>query len=197
MALAGALGVLLTLSVVRTADHTTAVLVATRDLEPGAVIDATSVRVARVRADARVLGTLFAGVSPAVLRGQVVTSAVGSGALITRAVVRDPSAHAASRVMSFPLPRARAVDGRLDAGDRVDVIAVDHTTGRGEYVVNDAEIAAVDTHRSGPLGGGSDDITVTLVVDPQRAPRLAAAVATRVVTLVRTTGAPPLTEALG
>src|ERR1700686_868536 len=59
MVLAGALGVLLTLSVLRSADDTQPVLVAARDLAPGTVINDASVHVARMRADASVLATLF------------------------------------------------------------------------------------------------------------------------------------------
>ena len=77
--------------------------------------------------------------------------------------------------MSFPLPRAQAVGGKLANGDRVDVVAVEHDTGRAGYVLTDAEVIAVDAHGGGPLAGASDDVTVTLVVDPESAPRLAAA----------------------
>jgi hypothetical protein len=59
MVLAGALGVLLTLSVLRAADDTRAVLVAARDLAPGSVIGDASVRVAHLHADGPVLATLI------------------------------------------------------------------------------------------------------------------------------------------
>ena len=61
MVLAGALGVLLTLTVLRSADDTRPVLVAARDLAPGTVINDASVHVARVHVDASVLGV---GVTP-------------------------------------------------------------------------------------------------------------------------------------
>src|SRR4051794_24265872 len=59
MMLAGALGVLLTLTALHSADHTEPVLVAARDLAPGSIIADDSVRVARVHVDGPVGATLF------------------------------------------------------------------------------------------------------------------------------------------
>jgi Flp pilus assembly protein CpaB len=192
MLLAGALGVLLTLSVLRAADHSEPVIVASHELAPGTVLGSGDVRVARVRVGRDTLATLFAGSDVAPVRGQVVTSAIHAGALVPRGAVRSVDAAAATRIMSFVLPRARAVDGKLASGDRVDVIAVERDTGRAGYVITDAEVTAVDSHGSGPLAGTSEDVTVSLVVDPDTAPRLAVALDAHTVTLVRATGAAPL-----
>ena len=89
---------------------------------------------------------------------------------------------------------ARAVDGQLTPGDRVDVVAVDHDTERSGYVMTDAEVVAVADHNGGALAGGSDDVTVTLTVAGTDAPRLAAAVDAGTVMLVRSTGAAVLTD---
>src|SRR5262249_13745373 len=141
---AGALGVLLTLSAVRSADHTQPVLAAAHDLAPGAVVTTDDVRVARVHVDGAALRTLVSGTDVAALRGEVVTNPMTTGELIARANVRESSAGAAARVMSFPLPRARAVDGKLQSGDRVDVVAVEHDAARAGYVITDAAVVAVD-----------------------------------------------------
>jgi len=192
MLLAGALGVLLTVSLLRSAGHTEPVLVAARDLAPGTVLDAGNVRVSRVHADASVRATLIPGDQLAAVKGQVVTGTVRGGALLTHDLVHRVDAHAATRVMSVPIARAKAVDGRLAAGDHVDVLGVDHDTGRAGYVLTDAEVVSVDTHSAGALSGASDDVTVTLVVDGANAPRLASAVDAGTVMLVRSTGAAPL-----
>jgi len=196
MLLAGALGVLLTLSALRAADNTRPVLVAAKELPPGTVIGAGDIRVARLHADASVLATLFGTADLPSVRGQVVTSAIREGALVGRGDVRALGAHAATRVMSFPLPRARAraVSGKLASGDRVDVIAVERNTARSGYVLADAEVVAVDTRSGGPLAGASDEVTVSLVVDADSAPRLAAALDAGNVTLVRATGAAALPD---
>jgi Flp pilus assembly protein CpaB len=189
MVLAGALGVLLTLSVVHETDRTRAVFVAAHDLAPGAVLDAGAIRLTRVHADAAVNASLFGAEQRASLRGRVVTGAIAGGALLTRDNVRDASDGATPRVMSFPLPKARAVDGKLARGDRIDIVAVDHEHGRAQYVMHDALVVDVDARGSGALSGTDDDVTVTIDVDANTAPRLAAAVDTQVVSLVRTVSA--------
>jgi Flp pilus assembly protein CpaB len=192
MVLAGALGVLLTLTVLRSADDTRRVLVAAHDLAPGTVLDEASFRVARVHADAGILGTLYASDQIGLLRGHVVTNVVNEGELVARAAVAERDGKSSARTMSFPIPRSRAVAGKLETGDRVDVLAVDHDSGRAGYVVTDAEVVSAESRSSGALSGVSDDITVTLVVDPTTAPALAAAVDGGTVMLVRSTGAPPM-----
>ncbi len=195
MVLAGALGVLLTLTVLRSADTTRPVLVAARDLAPGIVIGDDALRVARVHADASVLATLYSGNDVTRLRGAVITTSVGSGELLTRRIVRDVDAHASTRVMSFSIARARAVAGKLTAGDHVDVLAVDHNAARAGYVLVDAEVVTVDSRGGGALSGASDDVIVTLTVDGRRAPGLASAIDAGTVMLVRSTGAAPLRDA--
>jgi len=190
MVLAGALGVLLTLTVLRSAGDTRPVLVAAHDLAPGTVITDETVHVSRVHVDSSVLATLFDAGQLAALRGRVVTTVVHQGELIGRGDVSARDAHTSTRVMSFPIARARAVGGKLSTGDRVDVLAVDHDTRRAGYVLTDAEVVAVDSRGGGALSGSSDDVTITLVVDPQTAPVLASAIDAGTVMLVRSTGAP-------
>jgi Flp pilus assembly protein CpaB len=191
MVLAGALGVLLTLTVLRSADDTRPVLVAARDLAPGTVLEDASFRVAHVHADAAILATLYASDQLGALRGHVVTSVVHEGELVAHTAVAERDGRSA-RTMSFPIPRSRAVAGKLETGDRVDVLAVDHDSGRADYVVTDAEVVSAESRSAGALAGASDDVTVTLVVDPESAPALAAALDGRTVMLVRATGAPPM-----
>jgi Flp pilus assembly protein CpaB len=191
MVLAGALGVLLTLGILRGADQRTDVLVAARDLAPGTVLDDTSVRIARVRADGAVLATLFPADTAADAQGRVVTGMVRAGELLARSSVRAPEEHAATRVMSVAIPRPRAVAGRLGPGDVVDVVAVERDADRADYVATGVEVVGVDAGDDGALAP-SDDLTVSLVVTPESAPLIAAAVDGGAVMLVRATGAAPL-----
>jgi pilus assembly protein CpaB len=192
MVLAGALGILLTLTVLRSADDTRPVLVAAHDLAPGTVIGDASVHVTHVHVGASVLATLFGADQLAALRGRVVTATVQEGELVARGAVSARDAHASTRVMSFAIARSRAVGGRLSTGDRVDVLAVDHDSGRAGYVLTDTEVVAVEGRSSGALSGTSDDLTVTLVVAPETAPELASAIDAGTVMLVRSTGAPAM-----
>jgi Flp pilus assembly protein CpaB len=191
MVLAGLLGALLTLNVLRAADTTTAVLVAAKDLTPGAVIDDEAVRVAHVHADGDVLSSLLPAAALDELRGQVATSAVHQGTLLAQEQFQSVDAGSASRLMSFPLPRARAVAGKLDAGDAIDILAVERDTGRTGYVVTNVPVVALEGNSSGPLDA-EGDLTVTVSVEPEHAARIAAALEVATVTIVRSTGAEPL-----
>src|SRR5262249_52365825 len=161
---------------------------------PGTVLEDASFRVARVHADGAVMSTLYAADQVGALRGHVVTSVVHEGELVARHAVAEREGKSSARTMSFAIPRARAVAGKLQTADRVDVLAVDHDSGSADYVVTDAEVVSAESHSPGALSGASDDITVTLVVDPATAPALAAAVDGGTVTLVRATGAAPIEE---
>jgi Flp pilus assembly protein CpaB len=193
MVLAGVLGALLTLNLLRAADRTTPVLVAATELTPGTVIDRDTVRVAQVHADDAVVDGLVGGDQLDDVRGEVATAAVHEGALLTRDVLRPADAGEAERLMSFPMSRARAVGGKLATGDVVDVLAVERDTGRVGYVVSGLHVVAVDGRSSGPLDT-EGDLTVTVSVAPADAGRLASALEVATVTLVRSTGAAPLDE---
>jgi len=197
MVVAGALGVLLTLSVLRSADNTRPVLVAAHDLAPGTEITDATVGVSRVHVDASVLATLFAADQLPTLRGRVVTTTVHQGELIARGGVSAADAQTSTRVMSFSIARARAVGGKLSIGDRVDVLAVDHDSGTAHYVLTNTQVVAIEGRSGGALSGASDDVTITLVVDRTTAPKLAAAIDAGTVTLVRSTGAPATDEPPG
>jgi Flp pilus assembly protein CpaB len=195
MVLSGLLGALLTLGVLHSANNTQPMLAAARDIPPGTVIDGGVLRIARVHADRTTLATLFASKELASLRGHVAVADIPAGALVTRAAVRSASYGEAPRAMSFPIPRNRAVDGALDSGDRVDVLAVQRTSGRSGYVATDVQVLAFSSHDSGPLQGSNDDASVTLAVDAPAAARIASALETGTITLVRATGAAPLRQA--
>ena len=191
MVVSGLLGALLTLTALHAADHTTPILAAARDLPSGTVIDAQAVRVARVHTDAATLATLIDSDQLAAISGRVAVEDIPAGALLTRAALRSASEGLAPRAMSFPIPRSRAVGGALDTGDRVDVLAVQRNTGRSSYVASNVEVLDFRSQDSGPLQE-SDDASVTIAVDSAAAARIASAIETGTITLVRATGAAPL-----
>jgi Flp pilus assembly protein CpaB len=194
MALAGVLGALFTLSALRAADHTRPMLAAARSIAPGTVIDSTSLRVTRVHVDRGVLATLFDESDLHALRGRVAVEQIPAGALLTRDAVRGAATGDAPRAMSFPIPRSRAVGGALVSGDRVDVLSVLRNSGRSGYVAVDVPVLAFAGRGSGPLQA-SDDASVTLAVASDAAARIASALETGTITLVRATGATPLAPA--
>ena len=190
MLVAGLLGVVLTLSVLRSADDTRAVLVAADDVVPGTVIAADSVRTARIDADRAVMASLYGPEDLDALEGRVATASIAKGSLVTRDAVQSSDAGAAVRSMSFPIPRAHALGGALTSGDRVDILAVGQDGSDAGYVMAGVEVLAVDGGRGGPLGT-PEDVTLTIAVEADGALRLAAALERGTVTLVRSTGAAP------
>jgi len=195
MVLAGALGVLLTLSLLRAAGDTRPMLAVAHDIAPGTVIDSGSLRVTRVHVDNEARATLFDASSLGSLDGKVAVERIAAGSLLPRTALRTATAGGIPRAMSFPIPRSRAVGGALIVGDRVDVLGVRRNTGRSGYVATDVQILAYASRASGPLEG-SDDASVTIAVDSGEATRIASALEVGTITLVRATGAAPLHEAV-
>ena len=109
----------------------------------------------------------------------------------TQDAVRAVAKGAAPRAMSFPIPRSRAVGGALVVGDRIDVLGVRRNSGLSSYVATDVPVLAFSSVGSGPLQG-SDDASITIAVDSNGAARIASALETGSITLVRATGAAPL-----
>ena len=189
MIVAGLLGALLTLSALRAADHSRPVLVAAHDIVPGTVISARWLRISRIHADDGVLASLYGADSLADLRGRVAIARIPAGSLLTRDDVGTVGAGEAPRAMSFPIPISRAVGGALTSNDRVDVLSVQHNTGRSKYVATDVQVLAFSSHGGSPLQD-SQDASVTLAIDSAEGARIASALETGSVTLVRSTGAP-------
>ncbi len=194
MVLAGVLGALFTLSALHAADHSRPMLAAARDIAPGTVIDSHSLRVTAVHVDDHVLATLYDASELRRLQGRVAVERIAAGALVTRDALRAAAAGGAPRAMSFPIPRSRAVGGALVTGDRVDVLSVLRNSGRSGYVAVNVPVLAFSSRGSGPLQG-SDDASVTVAVASDAAARIASALETGTITLVRATGATPLSSA--
>ena len=190
MIVAGLLGVALTLSVVRGHDRGREILVTTRDVVPGTVLDAGAVRTERIDASANVLASGFAPDERDEVVGHVATAPIAEGALVARAVLHGRDDGAAARSMSFPLPKSHAMAGELAVGDRVDVLAVQHDGANAGYVMTGVDVLAVNGAHGGPLGA-PDEVTVTIAVHADDAVKLATALETGTVTLVRATGAAP------
>lgn len=190
MIVAGLLGMLLTVAVLRRADERQAVAVAARDLAPGTVVTDAAVRYEDVKMDDSLLGTVLAPDDVKRLERSVVAYPIAEGELISRRALRPAAAPAGKRAMSIPIDPARAVNGELASGDRVDVIlAGDHEV---SIIVADAEVLSVSRpDRGGAFGGINDKFTITLAVDAHESELVAAGLAGGDIVITRTTGARP------
>jgi Flp pilus assembly protein CpaB len=188
MVLAGLVGVVLSLAAIRSPGAGgAAVLVATRDLEPGETIRSGDVQESTVRASRAVLDAFVPAGEAARLRGRVATAAVGQDEPITRRAVRPPSAPSGLRAMSIPVDAARAVSGHLAPGDRVDVVFAGER--EASIIVADAEVLAVDARARGGINGSSSSFAVTIAVDAEQSELVAAAIEDGHFSITRTTGA--------
>lgn len=197
MLVAGTLGLVFTLAVLRDAPGDRRVAVAARDLVAGTVLRRTDLRFEPVAADDRLIAHFVEPRDLSSLAGRVLTRSVVAGEPLIGAQLRPVAAPQGRRAMSIPVERARAVNGRLAPGDRVDVVVA--RDGVVAVVVAGAEVLDVDDGDGGVLGRHPGEVSVTLAVDVQESQLLAAALAdgdfvlTRVTGAMPATGAPPLT----
>jgi Flp pilus assembly protein CpaB len=188
MIVAGLVGMLLTLGLLRSADERVEVAVAAHDLRAGEVVTPADLRYERVKMDGDLLGTVLGRNDVAALEGAVAVETVRAGELISRTDVRPSAAPSALRAVSIPIDRARAVDGALVAGDRVDVLLAAER--EVAVVVANAEVLDVrDPSGGGSLASVDEQFTVTLAVDARGSQLLAAAITDGDLLLARSTGA--------
>lgn len=193
---AGIVGGLVFLRVIAAAagDHGTPIAVAARDLVAGEPLAPADFRFVNASLPGSTLHTLLRRADVGRIGGQVATHTIAAGALVGRADVLVPSGPGRERAMSIPIDPSRAVGGTLRRGDMVDV--VDSTGGDAVYVVTSAKVLAAGSQSGdsgiSAVGSGGGKYAVTITVDDRTALRVAAAVTTGKVDIVRSTDAPPV-----
>jgi Flp pilus assembly protein CpaB len=192
MVVAGLLGLLLSLSVLRKADNTVAVVVVARDLAPGTRLLPDMVRTTRIHSDERLLANLVPAEAFDGLKGSVVLASLRTGDLLARSGLGPASTQRAARAVSFPVDAALAVGGQLSTGDNVDVLASANDGSGSGYVLAGVDVVAVHATGTGPLRGSDGRLSITVAVDAAGAQRLAAALHVADLLVVRSTGAAPV-----
>ena len=187
MAVAGIVGVVLSFAVLREREGETRVLVAAHEIRAGETIAPSDFRTTRVTLTPDVLATVAQVRDRRRLTGRIATSTIAAGELVTTRTLRRPTAPNGLRSMSIPIDPARAVGGRLVAGDRVDVLFAGQQS--VSIIVADAPVLAVDARGRGGIGESASPFTVTVGVTARQSQLVAAAVADGEISLARTTGA--------
>lgn len=172
--------------------ETAPVVVAAQAISPFDDLGPHNLRVVDLALPDEVLASTYAVASD--LAGTVSRSYVAPGEILNAGDVVEATAAqraaAPAREISLRIDNARAVDGRLESGDRVDVLA---TYGSGVdaltfVVLADVpvlSVASVDTRM-----GSSDSVVLTLALEERRATvALAHAADNADLTIVRTTTA--------
>lgn len=190
MIVAGLLGALLSLAVLRASDHRVEVAVAARDIPPGSRVTRDSFRFTRVAMDAEVLSTMVRASDVSSLEGDIASIRIRAGNPITRAVLLRAAAPHRLRSVGIPVAPDHAVGGDVGAGDRIDVLSTDGE--RSGLVV--ANLSVLDVKRQrGALGSGDEKLTVVVALDADEATRLAPALDGNKFVIVLATGADPIT----
>jgi Flp pilus assembly protein CpaB len=123
--------------------------------------------------------------------GQVAVAHLSAGDLVQSSVVAAGDAADARMQLSIPVERARALDGTLEPGERVDVLATYAGDGNGNTIVvaRDAEVRRVDNGARNALSASDNSVLVLAVNDPDAALAVAHASQAGKITIVRATGA--------
>ena len=173
--------------------HALRYVVASQTLRVGQRLDASDLGTQPMRLPESV-GNGLAFRNPEALVGAVVVGPVRAGELIEAGDVSFAEHGLANRQISFSVSLSHAVDGALQSGDRVDVLA---TFGTGtdsstQMVASSVEVVSVTEPSSGTSADGEPALVVTLSVPTApEAVALAQAANAAQVTLVLSTGVAP------
>lgn len=173
---------------IESSSATTLVWAAARDLPQDATVSAGDLRPVEIRLPSD-LASSYVG-SGRSLVGSVVTRAIFEGELIHSGWLSDAATGGEGRSMTLPVSPEHAVGGNLRSGDRVDIYATfdpGDARARTTLLARDVQIVEVVT-----AGGFALDeealVGLTVSVSPEEATRLAFAIRTAEIDVVRITG---------
>jgi hypothetical protein len=166
-------------------------VVARHELAAGARLQPADLAVAPMDLPPELRSRAFQRAQPLV--GATLVAPLGQGELVQASAVVGRRGEAASRELTFTLERGRVSPGIKD-GERADLLAT-YGTGVDAFtvvVVRQALLVGVDRARTS--AGDTGPATVSVAIDdPADAVALAHAIELAKITLVRATGAPPMT----
>lgn len=168
-------------------DTRAAVVVASRDLAPGHLLEPVDLRIAHYPSWALPAGTVH-DVAP--LNGAVLTAALRAGEIITDLRVVGPRlaavAAGTTNARIVPIRLAdNAITDVLRAGDRVDVVAVEESdAAAARTLATDATVVLVSGSPSEPGPGRATERVVLVALDSARAAAVAAASLSTALTVV-------------
>ena len=167
----------------------TSYVVAVVDVTPGTTLTADMLGLQAMDLPASVAATAFAPDDDALVLGGVTVTPIAAGAIVQRDLVRAPDQiTAALTEVSFEIESPRALNGRLRAGERIDLVV---TTGTGADAATSLLLGGVlvtEIHEGRDIDLGIDDVVVTIALERSTdAVAVVNAVDTGRITLVRAT----------
>jgi Flp pilus assembly protein CpaB len=190
--LAALLAFVLTAALLRDRREMTRVAVASEAIPAGATITPDLVSTEELPSQTAFSGSLveFDRIADGAL---VAARTLQPGEPLTVSAVADAAGTTGQRVVSIPLESWQAANGEIEIGDQVDVI---ETTADGpRYVLTGSPVVGRSSDvGSGGLVGGvrQGDLVISVEVDATEALALAGAIDSGKITIVRSTGAPPI-----
>ncbi len=189
MVVAGILAFIANLAILRARDEVVLVAVAANDINAGVAIE-ESVHVEYVELNGTddVLAPLVTGKEISGLSGFILSSPMRAGEMFVQSELVASVNPIDQRAIALAVGRDHAVGGDISVGDRVDVIWVDDNMAR--YIVTGVEV--IDTtsnERSGGAFSASQAFSLTVAVDDVQALKLAEALNSGQIEIVRSTGA--------
>jgi Flp pilus assembly protein CpaB len=178
---------------------TTLFVVAAGDVDPGARLGPSDLRLESMQLPHGVDASAFPSIDE--LDGAVALAPIRAGELVQAGAIVPPGAGESessppSSEFSFAVERTRALNGALNRGERIDVLATygSGDTARTHVVARNALVTDINNEVSDTIGSAST-VTVTLAL-PSPNEVLEAAHATQVaqITLVRATKSAPETD---
>jgi hypothetical protein len=165
-------------AVISGADRSVRVWAVRRDLAAGTTVEGGDLVARRVRLYGSDLGR-YVDVRRGDPAGRLLLRDLGAGDLLPKSALGEP-ARTAKRVIGLPLSRAHALDGDVQRGDLVDVIATRGKSGSAPvtYAVLRRVLVVRVSKPSGGFGAGKNDLVVMVEVDPAQALGVAAALET-------------------
>jgi Flp pilus assembly protein CpaB len=185
----GLLAFLVNIAVLRDRSETVEVPLAREAIGPATVITEDMVRYVEVPADSPLASGMVAR-SELTGGGVYARRQIAADEPLVQGAVVDDVPADGLRSMSVPVPREHAAGGTLGVGDRVDVI---YMADRPVFAVTDAEVLAVGEETAGSNGRPAGEYHLVLAVDADETLRLAAALDSGKLDVVRSTGAPRAT----
>lgn len=179
----------LNLAALRQGPQQVLVLVAAHDLPPGAPLSSEDLRAVALSGDRDTLDALLPGDGGTEHAGWLLARGLRRGEPLRWSDLLPPAA-AGLRSMSIPVEPEQAVAGTLRSGDLVDVASV--RDGSAEWVLAAARVVAVAEPEAGGGLTAGGTYSLTVLVEPDAALRLALALREGRVVVVRSTGAVPL-----
>lgn len=185
MALAALFALLLNLAVLRGNQDTIEVAVAASDISAGTTLSMSHFALSEVPDDGLLSARFVAGDGIGRAVGQLATRPIGEGQPILESDLLVVENRDGLRAMSIPIDQTQAVAGNISAGDSVDVVLVLDRV--ATFIAVDVQVLAVPDTGTNALGARTG-YAPTVAVDAEEALRIAAALGSGTVHIIRSTG---------